>query len=149
MNRLFWVHDECLRRPVDLAAEDRWIYLWDTAYFNRQAWSFKRQLFIYETLCELAEQGCEIYQADTLAGLAEWLQNHSASQIVTQEASDPMLHQLISQAAQRFEQLQIQSAPGLVTVNFDLAPKRFFHYWKKVEKSLLGEKQKNIHQRVR
>ncbi|WFE68936.1 hypothetical protein P8S54_01165 [Thiomicrospira sp. R3] len=147
MARLFWLHDECLTRPRDLNPEDRWVYIWDQTYFNKQAWSLKRQVFVYETLCELADLGCEVYQADILEGLHRLLEQ-GCEEILTPAAQDPILSELIETAQQAIASLQLRSVDEWVSID-DPAPKRFFHYWKKVEKQLLSETQLTTHHRVR
>jgi len=147
MSRVFWLHDEGLTQPQALGATDRWVYFWDLAYFDNQAWSLKRQVFIYETLCELAQQGCEVYQGDTIEGLVALRQ--SGFELVTQTPQDPVLRGLVDILVQRVPDLVLKSAPRLVDSSKPLAPKRFFHYWKKVEKTLLGEVQPTTHHRVR
>lgn len=147
MKRLFWLHDECLRKPADLQPKERWIVIWDTEYFNNQAWSLKRQVFIYETLCALAQQGCEVVHGESVDSLLAFHQQ--GFDIVTQRAQDPILHALVTRVQQAIPQLTQQQQPGLVDYEDMPPPKRFFHFWNKVETSLLGEKQKSTHHRVR
>ncbi|MFA6700251.1 MAG: hypothetical protein WCS28_08780 [Thiomicrospira sp.] len=136
MRRVFWLHDACLQRPLDLRVGDRWVYIWDVDYIHQQAWSLKRQVFIYETLCELAQQGCEVYAADTVVGLADLLDEKT--ELVTYAAQDPILQVLINRVCLAWPNLRLQPIAGLL--NLEQAPplKRFFHYWKRVEKPLLG-----------
>jgi hypothetical protein len=147
MNRVFWLHDECLRQPAGLSSTDRWVYVWDDAYFNHQAWSLKRQVFIYETLCELAHQGCEVYQGSTLEVLM--MLKQSGLDVMTQAPQDPVLQSLVDSIKQELADLVLTPPPALVDYPTQVAPKRFFQYWKKVETSLLGDSQPSTHHRVR
>ncbi|UQB41623.1 hypothetical protein JX580_08040 [Thiomicrospira microaerophila] len=147
MKRVFWLHDESLHRPKMIRPEDRWVFIWDQSYLNSQAWSFKRQVFLFESVTELAQQGCEVYQADTLSALQTLVVGQEI-ELVVQRAQDPLLQHLIEQVQQQFNPLSLQTPPGLVALG-EFRPKRFFHYWKQVETSLLGDRQPSTHYRVR
>lgn len=147
MSRLFWLHDECLRQPQGLSANDRWVYVWDNGYLSHQAWSLKRQVFIYETLCEMAQQGCELYQGNTLEVLVELKQ--TGVELITQAPLDPILTSLVDSLKQGLPDLVLNTPPVLVDYPSKHTPKRFFQYWKKVEKPLLASRQASTHQRVR
>ncbi|WP_044407902.1 hypothetical protein [Thiomicrospira microaerophila] len=149
MSRLFWLHDECLAKPADCQPADRWVYIWDQAYFNNQAWSAKRLFFIFETLVDLAQQGAEIYQAPTASGLTALVEQHGFEQVITFSANDPVLNQLIVDVQLKIPHLTCMAQPGLVDRDLLKPAKRFFQYWKQVEKPLLGEKLTTTHQRVR
>lgn len=134
MKRLFWLHDENLSLPLDLTEEDQLIYIWDNAYLNAQAWSFKRQLFIYESLCELP---VTIWQGDTCQVLLELSQTTSFDEIRVQTALDPILQQLIRQASALLPTL-VQTPYPQLFAEYQLKPCQRFHaYWKQVA-PLLG-----------
>ena len=69
---LILLHEESLRmtHPVFHAAPNatRVIYVWDDAYVQCTAYSLKRLIFIYETLCGLA---VDILRGDTRSTLQE------------------------------------------------------------------------------
>jgi hypothetical protein len=136
MSRVFWLHDGCLARPMDLQPGERWLYIWDAHYFEQQAWSLKRQVFIYETLCELAQQGCEVYGGATVDGLAEVLAE--GDELITYATQDPILQTWINRVCFALPTVRLLPLPGLLTVPQAPPLKRFFHYWKQVEKPLLG-----------
>lgn len=144
---MFWLHDESLHRPRAISPQDRWVFIWDQSYFNSQAWSFKRQVFLFESITELAQQGCEVYQADTLTALQTLVAGQEI-ELVVQRAQDPLLQRLVEQVQRRVNPLSLQNAPSLVELG-EFRSKRFFHYWKQVETSLLGDRQSSTHYRVR
>ncbi|MGC9385477.1 MAG: hypothetical protein ACP5D0_00905 [Hydrogenovibrio sp.] len=147
MSRIFWVHDECLHRPADLAAGDRWVYIWDADYIADQAWSLKRQVFLYETLCALAEQGCEVVGGETVTVMKNTA--FQAGDWVTECAQDPVLQALMARAQCVLPRLKILFPPGLVDSSVPLPLRRFFPYWKTVEPLLLGARRTETHHRVR
>ena len=133
MSRLFWLHDESLALPADYQADDLLIYIWDEDYFAQQQWSFKRRLFIYETLCELP---VAIFAGKTLEVITALSLEHAIDEIRVQKALDPQLQQLIDLVAS--ELAVSQTAYPQLFADQSLKPaKRFHAYWKQVA-PLLG-----------
>jgi hypothetical protein len=146
MSILYWLHDECLKQPEGFKAGDRLVYIWDAGYFNDQAWSFKRLVFLYECLCSL---GCEIYQAEDINALRQLIEQNDTSTMITWQAHDPILARRIQKAKQHHPSLQVLPQTSLVAMHIQPPVKRFFHYWKRVEKSLTGQHSQNARHRVK
>ena len=54
--KILLLHEKALRYRFDLGQTSndfRAIHIWDDAYYRMQGYSFKRLVFIYETLLEL------------------------------------------------------------------------------------------------
>lgn len=134
MSRLFWLHDESLALPADYQADDLLVYIWDEDYFAQQQWSFKRRLFIYETLCELP---IAIFAGKTLDVITELSREHAIDEIRVQKALDPQLQQLIYLVASKLAMVCQTAYPQLFADQSLKPAKRFHAYWKQVA-PLLG-----------
>ena len=51
MNKLFWMHHDCLTEPASEA-----IYIFDDEQLGAAGWGLKRLMFVYECLLELPVQ---------------------------------------------------------------------------------------------
>ncbi|KUJ71498.1 hypothetical protein [Thiomicrospira sp. WB1] len=143
---LYWLHDEHLAPPDEIEEGDRLVYIWDDTYFDTQAWSFKRLAFVYETLCSLE---CEIFQASTVQAIDELSTQSDISTIVTWQAQDPTLSHLIQATQRRHPKLQVRPNAPLVDLQIKPPVKRFFYYWKRVEKMLTGRQNPRTYRRVK
>ena len=129
---LILLHEESLRisHPVFSAAGNttKAIFIWDEAYFCQKDYSFKRLVFIYETLCQLP---VDIIQGNTV----EVISQLNPSILYIPEANNPELLDLINSLKTIVTTRIIQDEIFSVIkkpYNF----KRFFQYWKKAEKSV-------------
>ncbi|MDR9499921.1 MAG: hypothetical protein RI556_12155 [Hydrogenovibrio sp.] len=142
---LYWLHDEHLALPDDVSDGDRLVYIWDDTYFDNQAWSFKRLVFLYESLCSLE---CEIYQATTAEAIDELSAQSEVSTIVTWQAQDPILNRLIQTIQLSHPQIEVRPILPWVDMGVKTPVKRFFHYWKRVEKTLTGRQNPRTSKRI-
>jgi hypothetical protein len=129
MNRLIWLHDESLGLPADCQDTDLVVYVWDSNYFNQQQWSLKRQIYIYETLCQMP---VTIFQGESYLVLTELCQQHGLDEICVQQALDPILQRLIDSVAKKTIKIAQTPYPQLFS-HSSLKPSHRFHaYWKQV-----------------
>ncbi|MBN2647792.1 MAG: hypothetical protein JXR44_08400 [Thiotrichales bacterium] len=151
--KLLWLHDEALGLldEMALAQMDVQCFVWDSDYFAAQGWSFKRQVFLYESLVALPKRPeLKIVHGRPLMVL-EALQAQSATplQITTFAAQNPLLQQAIEQVERAFEAFECLPTPRLLSGEQQAAPKRFFHYWQLVEHQLTGRRSRQTRQRPR
>lgn len=128
---LIWLHEESLRimHPACNAAPNgtRAIYVWDDDYFRQANYSLKRLVFIYETLCELP---IEIIHGNTL----EVLRGFGPSTLYVPETNNPLITDIITVLKSALP-VQIVENEAFAVVKNPTDFRRFFHYWKKAEKS--------------
>jgi hypothetical protein len=136
MNRLIWLHDESLGLPADCQDTDLVVYVWDSHYLDQQQWSLKRQIFIYETLCQLP---VTIFQGDSCVVLTELCHQHCLIVICVQQALDPILQRLIDSVATQTNKVTQTPYPQLFSDSALKPSHRFHAYWKQVA-PLLGLK---------
>jgi len=136
MSRLMWLHDESLFLPADCQDNDLVVYIWDSHYVDQQQWSLKRQIFIYETLCQLP---VHIFQGESCVVLTELCQQHDLNEIWVQQPLDPILQRLIDSVTTPVFKVTQVPYPQLFS-HTSLKPSHRFHaYWKQVA-PLLGLK---------
>lgn len=127
---IIWLHDEALRvsHPVFSVApkQAKAIYIWDDAYLRQSGYSLKRLVFVYETLCALP---IEIIQGDTLTILLQL----KASAIYIPNSQNPFFQSVIRELSKLT--VQIVQDETFVIIPNDPDLRRFFHYWKKAEKT--------------
>ena len=132
---LILLHEESLRmtHPVfHLAPEDtRVIYIWDDRYIQRTAYSLKRLIFIYETLCGLE---IEILRGDTRSILEEI----TPSIVYIPQTNNPLLLEIIALVGEVFS-IQMVADEPFVHLKKPMEFKRFFQYWNKVEKTVFHD----------
>lgn len=125
-----WLHEEALRRehPVfsEAPSDARFVFTWDDDYLRQMNYSFKRLLFIYETLCGLP---VEIIRGEAAAILREI----SPSRILVPATSKPHIAATIARLESVATVTVVEDEPFvLLDAGYDF--KRFFSYWKRVEK---------------
>jgi hypothetical protein len=127
---LILLHEESLRmtHPVfdKVPHGTTVIYIWDDAYFQRAAYSLKRLIFIYETLCTME---LDILRGETI----DLLQEINPSCIFIPITNNPLLLDLIHSIRKQFS-VEIVADDIFVTLKKPLDSKRFFQYWNKIEK---------------
>lgn len=151
MSRLIWLHDEALSflQPEDIQANDQLLYIWDNAYFDAKGWSLKRRVFLYECLLDLRYVDIQIYQGSTLQVLQQCLEQSPKVQLMSYKAREPELRALQKEVEEQVCAIDYLQAPSLFGALPRQAPKRFFRFWKAVEKQLLGERCNETRHRVR
>jgi hypothetical protein len=119
--KTIWFHEEMLTpyHPL-LDEEGKKVFVWDNTYFKKQKYSFKRLVFIYECLQELP---IEIIQGETEKVLS--------GSIITQWSPNPWIQKVV-------ENLKVACyvTTPFVEINQDYFSKRFFGFWKKIEKRI-------------
>ncbi len=136
MTKLLWLNEDALRdtHPVfeAVSADTHAIFIWDEAYFKKMDYGFKKLVFIYETLCELP---VEIIQGESIAVITAL----KPSEIIVPYTPNPHLKHVFNRLSDSYEVNIMKDAP-FTEVKKLLEWKRFFAYWKKVEKQLLAPK---------
>lgn len=120
MNKLFWMHHDCLTEPASEA-----IYIFDDEQLAAAGWGLKRLMFVYECLLELPVQ---ILRGPTVATLSA--QNRP---LVTVDSPDPWIREIIRQL-----EIEVLPAPVFVDLKEPVDLKRFSRYWKRAESKLLS-----------
>jgi hypothetical protein len=126
-SRLFWLHDEALRKPEAYQPGDRLVYLWDPHYVAQQAWSLKRRVFIYECLVALQ---AEIYVGQPAEFWLAFLAQTPDQTVYVAGALDPLLQAWLASCPSEVP-LVAGSNPSHFLLP-DLHPtrlKRFSHFW--------------------
>lgn len=128
---LILLHEESLRmtHPVFYAApkNTRVIYIWDDAYVKRTAYSLKRLVFIYETLCGLE---VEILRGDTRCILEEM----NPSLVYVPSTNNPFYLEIIDSVREVLAVEMVADSP-FVMFKKPMKALRFFQYWAKAEKT--------------
>ena len=128
---LIWLHEEALRatHPVfrSAPAGSRSIFIWDDGYFQKLDYSFKRLVFIYESLCELP---VDILQGDIISVIKEI----APTQLYVPASNKPHLLSVIDNL-KSIANLQIIQDKGFVTIPTATDLRRFFKYWTAAEKT--------------
>lgn len=128
---VIWLHEDALRasHPVFAAAPAgaRVIHVWDDAYLQKADYSFKRLVFLYETLCELP---LEILPGATL----DILRACDASAIYTPASLNPAIQHIITNLSAEREVVIVADEP-FVSIAKPTDATRFFRYWGKAEKT--------------
>lgn len=131
MSALIWVHEDALRddHPVRAAAGTtaRAVFIWDDDYFRAQGYSAKRLIFIVECLSQM---DLDVYKGDTQEILSQ-LSNEQP--IYTAATPNPEFSAIIY----ALDILVVADTP-LARVNEHADLGRFFRYWKKASKSVMG-----------
>jgi hypothetical protein len=128
-NGLIWLHEDALNafHPVFKAAPAcaNSVYIWDDDYLKHMNYSFKRLVFIYETLCELP---VTIIQGNTL----EFLCNNAETTMYIPVTPNPYINMIIQKLTAYKKIVMVESDP-LVLVDTKKEFRRFFQYWKKAQ----------------
>ena len=142
MADLVWLHEGALRltHPVFAAAgpDAAVVFIWDAERLAASHVGLKRQLFIYETLAEMASSRA----IDIFEGRAESLLpqlGDGSSRILVPASPDPAIRAGIGglrQAATGHEIVEIEDTP-FVTLSMQPDLGRFFRYWNKAKKSAM------------
>lgn len=131
MSNFIWVHEDALgdNHPVFGSAghEARAVFVWDESYLRRQGYSVKRLTFLLECLRDI---DVEIYKGQTQTVLRE-LSN--GAQIFTGSTPNPEFREIID----ALDITVVADVPlARIDAHTDLG--RFFRYWKKAGKSVMG-----------
>ena len=144
MADLVWLHEGALRltHPVFAAGgpDAATIFIWDRDRLAASHVGIKRQLFIYETLAEMAEsRSLDIHEGRAEEVLPRLAAQSGAGRVLVPSSPDPALRAeigAIRRAVPDLEIVEIEETPFVTLANTpDLG--RFFRYWNKARKSAL------------
>ena len=137
MTGLIWLHEDALRadHPVFKTAGDdvHACFIWDEPYFKEADYSFKRLVFLYETLCELP---VEIYQGEITETLLDLADKYQTSTLYVPATPNPLLIDRYQRLGKPIPLRVIADEPF---VQLDREPdlKRFSRYWNKAKRSAM------------
>ncbi|MEC7156470.1 MAG: deoxyribodipyrimidine photo-lyase [Pseudomonadota bacterium] len=144
MADLVWLHEGALRltHPVFAAAgpDAAAVFIWDRDRLAASHVGLKRQLFIYETLAEMAEtRSLDILEGRAEDVLPRLVAQAGAGRVLVPASADPAVRAdigSIRRVAPDLEIAEIEDTPFVTMANApDLG--RFFRYWNKAKKSAL------------
>ena len=141
MANLIVLHEDALRlsHPIfnnetkSLSAHNNWekpVFIWDTDYFSDAGHSFKRLVFIYETLSALP---VDIYHGKMDDVIVQLIQEKNLTNLFIPKTPNPQLRQFINFARTMVSTHVIDDE---AFVSLDRTPDlgRFFRYWNKAKK---------------
>jgi hypothetical protein len=127
--QIIWLHDKALSQnhPVfnNINESTKAIYIWDEEFFKKRSYSFKRLVFIYETLCQLQ---IEIIKGDTI----EVLKSFNPEKIIIPFTVDTQIKNLVEQLSEVFLVEIVEEKP-FVNIGSGYKFNRFFKYWNKAK----------------
>ncbi len=133
-----WVHGEMLS-PESVALQAQpgapAIWVWDDELLADQHISLKRIAFLYECLLELP---VTIRRGDVTAEVLRFARAHAAETIVTVATPSPRFAAIRRRLEDDLPVVVVQEPP-FVTTSRSLDLRRFSRYWRKVERSVLGQ----------
>ena len=146
MANLIVLHEDALRlsHPIfnnetkSLSAHNNWekpVFIWDTDYFSYAGHSFKRLVFIYETLSALP---VDIYHGKMDDVIVQLIQEKNLTNLFIPKTPNPQLRKFINFARTMVSTHVIDDE---AFVSLDRTPDlgRFFRYWSKVRKAALSQ----------
>ena len=130
-NEIIWLHEKALRKshPVFSMASEKTkiIHVWDNNYYKSKSYSFKRLVFIYETLCDLP---VKIIFGNTL----EIISFINPCKVFVPHTVDTEINILCDKLRKDFRiEIIKDHAFSLVSNSYEF--KRFFKYWNKAKKT--------------
>ncbi|WP_026941716.1 hypothetical protein [Hellea balneolensis] len=135
MSAMIWLHEDALRsdHPVFKAAGEgaEAIFIWDDAYFQREGYSLKRLVFIYELLADL---NITCLQGETEQLLESYADGRS---LFIPQTPNPLFKNIIDNLQKKHNVTTVPDIP-LVIVPDDVDLRRFFRFWNKAKKSALS-----------
>ena len=144
MADLVWLHEEGLRltHPVFAAAgpDAPCIFVWDVARLAASHVGIKRQLFIYETLAEMASsRGLQIHPGHADAVLPQAAAAAGADRILVPASPDPAIRGAIADLRRAVPDIEVAVVEDTHFATLPSQPDlgRFFRYWNKAKKSAL------------
>ncbi len=135
MSQLILLHEDALRldHPVFYRADEgaQIAFIWDSDYFAKNHCGLKRQVFIYETLCDMQ---VDIYHGDFDIVLAALCARDDIDEIFMPASPNPLLKARFDNLP---ENCETHCVPDEAFVHLDNVPdlRRFFKYWNKAKKA--------------
>ncbi len=131
-NEIIWLHEKALnnsyRALSKTSNKTKTIHVWDDQYYKNRSYSFKRLVFIYETLCELP---VTIIRGNTI----EVLSSFKPSKIIVPYTVDININEICNQLSCSFEVKSIKDY-SFSSISSDYKFNRFFKYWNKAKKTV-------------
>lgn len=145
MANLIILHEDALRlsHPIfnddtkSLSDHSDWkkpVFIWDPDYFADAGYSFKRLVFIYETLSTMP---IDIYYGKMDEVIVDLIQDQSVTDVFIPETPNPQLCAFIDFAS-RLVATHIIDDDAFVSLERTPDLGRFFRYWNKVKKAALS-----------
>jgi hypothetical protein len=129
MTNLFWVHEDHLHLPADIASAEEWrvVFIWDDDFLTQQFYGLKRRVFLYECLLDLP---IDIIAGPRRTTLEKMM--HDADQLLTWNAQNPETRHLIASLGSGFTVTVLEPEPFIMpqATETKSVPRRFFKYWK-------------------
>jgi len=135
MTNLVILNEDALRatHPVmtEAGPDAHCVFIWDTAYFAANRCGLKRQVFLYETLCELR---AEIYVGLFDELFPVLLEHYSPETVWVPFSVNPQLKQRHDKMVELCD-VQVIHDETFVNVEDISDLRRFFRYWNKAKKA--------------
>ncbi len=129
--KIFWVHDKSLSVEhiflQNLDAQSKAIFIWDDDYFQSRAYSLKRLVFIYESICQMP---IEIIKGN----IFEIMQSYAPEKITIAFTADTKIKEIIKHLTKLYE-IEVIKPKNFVDISDNYQFERFFQYWSKAKKS--------------
>ncbi len=139
---LIWLHEDFLSKnhPVFKLSPHRQgsvrlVFVWDETYFKEMNYSFKRLVFIYESLVAMK---AEIYVGDSFEVIKDLVVKNGFKQIASGRTPNPALNE-IAQKISQIVPLNFVTEENFVLLQSEPNLRRFFNYWNKASKSALSK----------
>lgn len=131
MNNVIWLHEDCLNmsHPLFKAAGQgaQTVFIWDAAYFKKMNYSFKKLVFLAETLAELP---ITVYSGDTVEVIKQLNPDH----LLTPATPNPELQATVKLLSQQLA-VKIVEDVAFVELDKNKVFDRFFPFGKKLRKN--------------
>lgn len=125
-NKITLLHEKSLHEKyINYDPLSRPIYIWDNEYYKNRGYSFKKLIFIYETLCSLP---VEIFYGDTF----NILDNINPDKIIINYTTDSNIKSIIDMLGKKYYVYNIYDE-DFVELEQGLKFNRFFKYWNKIK----------------
>ncbi|MBT6123294.1 MAG: hypothetical protein HOH48_08005 [Candidatus Puniceispirillum sp.] len=145
MANLVILHEDALslNHPIfsdetkSLSTRSAWkqpVFIWDSNYFSDAGYSFKRLVFIYETLSTLP---VDIYYGKMNEVIVHLIQEQSVTDIFIPETPNPQLCAFID-FAHNLVATHVINEKAFVSLDRTPDLGRFFRYWNKAKKAALS-----------
>ncbi|NBV06753.1 MAG: hypothetical protein EBS06_05915 [Proteobacteria bacterium] len=137
MKNLIWLHEDALSKNHLLFKQAPknclTFFVWDEEYFKEMDYSFKKLVFIFETLNEM---DCEIYQGRSIEVIRQLAQENNSSEIFIAATPNPLLQSIATNLKDKIE-IKIIAEKPFVLLKSEVNLKRFFNYWNKAKESAM------------
>ena len=135
--RLYWIHEDALNAEHPALSScretDCVCFVWDEEYLNSVGYSFKRLVFIYETLCELP---VEVFQGKTVEVLLDRARTLGADTLCVPDTPSPTIQATIETLREHLT-VEVVSEEPFVDLKRSPSLRRFFAYWKAARTQLM------------